>query len=139
MKNYVYMTDKDNVVTMIRQLNAGEAIEVDGVKIKANQDIPVYHKIAIEEIKTGETVVKYGESIGTATFLDDNSFNRLFTFADLICYYFRLYSFTAKTDNKYSTYIRIFAKANQGIYSLKIICAYLTAAMLMRNCNCSRH
>lgn len=46
MKNYVYMTDKDNVVTMIRQLNAGEAIEVDGVKIKANQDIPVYHKIA---------------------------------------------------------------------------------------------
>ena len=59
MKNYVYMTDKDNVVTMIRQLNAGEAIEVDGVKIKANQDIPVYHKIAIEEIKTGETVVKY--------------------------------------------------------------------------------
>ena len=60
MKNYVYMTDKDNVVTMIRQLNAGEAIEVDGVKIKANQDIPVYHKIAIEEIKTGETVVKYG-------------------------------------------------------------------------------
>ena len=66
-KNYVYMTDKDNVVTMIRQLNAGEAIEVDGVKIKANQDIPVYHKIAIEEIKTGETVVKYGESIGTAS------------------------------------------------------------------------
>ena len=61
------MTDKDNVVTMIRQLNAGEAIEVDGVKIKANQDIPVYHKIAIEEIKTGETVVKYGESIGTAS------------------------------------------------------------------------
>ena len=41
MKNYVYMTDKDNVVTMIRQLNAGEALEVDGVKIKANQDIPV--------------------------------------------------------------------------------------------------
>ena len=67
MKNYVYMTDKDNVVTMIRQLNAGEAIEVDGVKIKANQDIPVYHKIAIEEIKTGETVVKYGKSIGTAS------------------------------------------------------------------------
>ena len=67
MKNYVYMTDKDNVVTMIRQLNAGEAIEVDGVKIKANQDIPVYHKIAIEEIKTGETVVKSGESIGTAS------------------------------------------------------------------------
>ena len=26
MKNYVYMTDKDNVVTMIRHLNAGEML-----------------------------------------------------------------------------------------------------------------
>ena len=50
MKNYVYMTDKDNVVTMIRHLNAGEMLNVDG-----------------EEIKAGETVVKYGESIGTAS------------------------------------------------------------------------
>lgn len=54
MKNYVYMTDKDNVVTMIRQLNAGEAIEVDGVKIKANQDIPVYHKIATRNKNQGD-------------------------------------------------------------------------------------
>ena len=67
MKNYVYMTDKDNVVTMIRHLNAGEMLNVDGEEIKANQDIPVYHKIAIKEIKEGETVVKYGESIGTAS------------------------------------------------------------------------
>ena len=56
MKNYVYMTDKDNVVTMIRHLNAGEMLNVDGEEIKANQDIPVYHKIAIKEIKAGETV-----------------------------------------------------------------------------------
>ena len=67
MKNYVYMTDKDNVVTMIRHLNAGEMLNVNEKEIKANQDIPVYHKIAIKEIKAGETVVKYGESIGTAS------------------------------------------------------------------------
>ena len=67
MKNYLYMTPKDNVVTMICQLNAGEAINVDGTEIKANQDIPVYHKIAIKEIRSGETVIKYGESIGTAS------------------------------------------------------------------------
>ena len=67
MKNYVYMTEKDNVVTMIRQLNAGEVIDVVGTEIQAKQDIPVYHKIAIKEIKAGETVVKYGESIGTAS------------------------------------------------------------------------
>ena len=67
MKNYVYMTEKDNVVTMIRQLKVGEMIRVNGIEIKANQDIPVFHKIAIKEIKAGETVVKYGESIGTAS------------------------------------------------------------------------
>jgi hypothetical protein len=44
------------MVTMICQLNAGEAINVDGTEIKANQDIPVYHKIAIKEIRSGETV-----------------------------------------------------------------------------------
>lgn len=62
MKNYVYMTDKDNVVTMIRQLNAGEAIEVDGSKNQSKPGIPVYHKIADRRNKTGETVVKYGET-----------------------------------------------------------------------------
>ena len=34
MKNYVYMTDKDNVVTTIRHLNAGEMLNVDGEETK---------------------------------------------------------------------------------------------------------
>ena len=67
MKNYVRMTDRDNVVTMLRHLDSGEIINVDGVKIKATHDVPAYHKIAIEEIKAGNTVVKYGESIGSAS------------------------------------------------------------------------
>lgn len=67
MKNYVRMTDRDNVVTMLRHLDPGEIINVDGVKIKATHDVPAYHKIAIEEIKAGNTVVKYGESIGSAS------------------------------------------------------------------------
>ena len=67
MKNYVRMTDRDNVVTMLRHLDPGEIINVDGVKIKATHDVPAYHKIAIAEIKAGNTVVKYGESIGSAS------------------------------------------------------------------------
>ena len=67
MKNYVRMTDRDNVVTMLRHLDPGEIINVDGVKIKATHDVPAYHKIAIAEIKAGNTFVKYGESIGSAS------------------------------------------------------------------------
>ena len=40
MKNYVYMTPKDNVVTIICQLNAGEAINVDGTEIKSKSGYP---------------------------------------------------------------------------------------------------
>ena len=60
----------------------------------------------------------------TAALLDNNSFNRLFTLTDLICYHLWLNPFTAKADNKHGTYIGIFAKSNQSIYSLKIICLY---------------
>ena len=54
MKNYVRMTDRDNVVTMLRHLDPGEIINVDGVKIKATHDVPAYHKIAIAEIKAAD-------------------------------------------------------------------------------------
>jgi (2R)-sulfolactate sulfo-lyase subunit alpha len=34
------------------------------VKAKANMDIPLGHKIALKDFKTGEDVVKYGVVIG---------------------------------------------------------------------------
>ena len=37
------------------------------MQIKVSADIPYGHKIAIKPIKTGETILKYGLSIGRAT------------------------------------------------------------------------
>lgn len=37
------------------------------VKCKAVNDIPLGHKIALKDIKKGETIVKYNEEIGNAT------------------------------------------------------------------------
>ena len=34
------------------------------VEIKAIQDIPLGHKIALKDMKTGDTVIKYGHDIG---------------------------------------------------------------------------
>ncbi len=34
--------------------------------LKAVQDIPIGHKVALTDIKAGDTVIKYGEDIGKA-------------------------------------------------------------------------
>ncbi|MDT7902769.1 MAG: UxaA family hydrolase, partial [Caldivirga sp.] len=38
-----------------------------GPVIKALEDIPLGHKIALRDIKAGERVIKYGRPIGVAT------------------------------------------------------------------------
>ncbi len=35
-------------------------------KLKANNDIPIGHKVALADIKAGDTIFKYGEDIGKA-------------------------------------------------------------------------
>jgi|SRR5210317_2405014 (2R)-sulfolactate sulfo-lyase subunit alpha len=34
------------------------------IKIKANTSIPLGHKIALQDFKTGDTIIKYGYDIG---------------------------------------------------------------------------
>ncbi len=65
------INDKDNVVTALADMTAGEEVQFRSkgkeTLYKCNQDIPFGHKIAIETIKKGDRVVKYGEPIGSAT------------------------------------------------------------------------
>ena len=62
---------KDNVVTALADVTAGEEVKLRSkekeIIYKCNQDIPFGHKIAIEYIKKGDKIVKYGEPIGSAT------------------------------------------------------------------------
>jgi len=37
------------------------------IALKAQQDIPIGHKLALKDIKNGDTVIKYGHDIGRAT------------------------------------------------------------------------
>lgn len=68
MKNrYVKMDQRDNVVVLLEALHPGEELEVDGEVIRALDEIPVGHKMAIRPIVDGEDVVKYGERIGRMT------------------------------------------------------------------------
>ena len=56
--------EKDNVTVAIKAIDANEP--VDGEHIQAAQPIAAGHKVAINSIKKGENVLKYGQIIGEA-------------------------------------------------------------------------
>lgn len=68
MINANIITEKDNVVVAIEHIEKGNEVEVHGIEDKfvCLDDVKIYHKIAREDIKKGEAVIKYGEHIGFA-------------------------------------------------------------------------
>ena len=71
MPQFLVHSPKDNVgVIVVEDLKGGTAMdgvvtEVDKeTSIKANMDIPIGHKVALRDMKKGETVIKYGEDVG---------------------------------------------------------------------------
>ena len=67
MQSALHIDEKDNLVTCLRYIKKGETINIEGKDYTANADIPVFHKMAIADIKKGENCMKYGQIIGTAT------------------------------------------------------------------------
>lgn len=61
----------DNVATALRKLEADETVTVavgeEERTIQIKTDVGFGHKIAVEDIPNGETITKYGKSIGNAT------------------------------------------------------------------------
>ena len=61
----------DNVAVALTPLAAEETIAVSGspllTSLKARTAIPTGHKIALRALARGQTVVKYGQPIGTVT------------------------------------------------------------------------
>ena len=69
--HFLVHSPKDNVgVVVIEGLKAGTEMhgvitEVDKTTgIAARHDIPIGHKVALKDLKKGDTVIKYGEDIG---------------------------------------------------------------------------
>jgi altronate dehydratase small subunit len=61
----------DNVATAIREVEAGETVTVSvgdaSWTVEVQEDVRFGHKLALERIPEGETVRKYGKSIGNAS------------------------------------------------------------------------
>ena len=67
MNKYLKISPSDNVSVAIVDLEEGTVLNVDGVDITIKNSVPTGHKFAIQPIKTGENVIKYGYPIGHAT------------------------------------------------------------------------
>jgi len=73
MIHFVLHDPKDTVaVVVVEGVKAGQDLtgwimdEDRNIALKAQQDIPIGHKLALKDIKSGETIVKYGHDIGRA-------------------------------------------------------------------------
>jgi len=64
MKKYFKINAKDNVVVALTDLTEGEVILIDEKQITLKKEVKRGHKVAIEEIKDKENIIKYGFPIG---------------------------------------------------------------------------
>jgi (2R)-sulfolactate sulfo-lyase subunit alpha len=70
MKHVLVHDQRDNVGVAVTNIKSGETVTGGALgggpafQITALQDIPLGHKIALKELKKGETAIKYGEDIG---------------------------------------------------------------------------
>jgi hypothetical protein len=69
--NSLIIDKKDNVAVAISELKAGDiAVYKIGDKLQEIHivnDIPIYHKFAVQNIEKGNEIYKYGQVIGKAT------------------------------------------------------------------------
>jgi (2R)-sulfolactate sulfo-lyase subunit alpha len=73
MIHFVLHDPQDSVaVVVVEGVKAGQDLtgwimDADRtISLKARQDIPIGHKLALKDIKDGETIIKYGLDIGRA-------------------------------------------------------------------------
>ena len=57
----------DNVLTVIRTLEAGDMIDIEGASVRVSTQLRIGHKVAARAIDAGEKILKYGAPIGSAT------------------------------------------------------------------------
>jgi altronate hydrolase len=67
VKAVLVISARDNVATALEPLERGRTFTVAGTTVTATESIPRGHKVAIQPIRAGEAIVKYGSPIGTAS------------------------------------------------------------------------
>ncbi|MBU5255548.1 UxaA family hydrolase [Tissierella praeacuta] len=66
--NSILIDLSDNVITTLHNIEEGQGLTAIGLdtRIVARQNIIKGHKVAINNIAKGETIIKYGKNIGSS-------------------------------------------------------------------------
>ncbi len=71
MARAIRMDKKDNVATVLMDVEPGDEVDIEGaggsLRIEAAETVPFGHKIALALIPSSKNILKYGETIGIAT------------------------------------------------------------------------
>lgn len=62
----IQLDAEDNVLVVRQKILKGERMPVSGEEIEFQQAVPLGFKVASKSIRTGEKIIKYGMSIGSA-------------------------------------------------------------------------
>ena len=67
----IQISPEDNVVTLVDDAPPGAAVQYMTAQgrqeVTTSNEIPFGHKVAVRDIRAGETVLKYNEAIGRAS------------------------------------------------------------------------
>lgn len=72
MDKAILLNEKDNVVTVLKDMNKDEELSIYNMenefleKIKIKEHIPYGNKLATKDIADKENIIKYGEKMGLA-------------------------------------------------------------------------
>ena len=66
MRTYIQINPADNVIVAVKDLQDGASLDINGKTIIVLQDITEGHKVALQDFKEGDYIIKYGAPIGHA-------------------------------------------------------------------------
>ena len=66
MKPFIKIHPADTVAVALSPLKEGTEIQIDDQTVVLTEDIPQGHKFALTNITEGDSIIKYGNSIGVA-------------------------------------------------------------------------
>jgi altronate dehydratase len=66
-RKWLWLHREDNVALALSDFAAGNTVQIDGSDIVLKSPVDYGHKFAVRDIRTGQPVIKYAETIGVAS------------------------------------------------------------------------
>lgn len=66
MKKYMRIHEKDNVAVMLYDAKPEDIVILGELSVVLSEEIPYGHKVALQDLKKGDLIIKYNQPIGGA-------------------------------------------------------------------------